>query len=123
MKNSQLRDGGGDPPAGRNAERDFRSEWRSNATHASATDPDTRLYRKGSSQPRRLCFMDHLLMENASALSRASGTAEREAALARLGRQGKRRGVTLGADMMPESRRTHPYPRRRPTANPQTRRR
>ena len=32
MKNSQLRDGGGDPPAGRNAERDFRSEWRSKTT-------------------------------------------------------------------------------------------
>ena len=48
MKSFQLRDGGGgDPPAGRNAERDFCGEWRSNATHASATDPDARLFPKG----------------------------------------------------------------------------
>ena len=37
------------PPSagGRNAEANFRGETRSNATHASTTDPDARLYRKG----------------------------------------------------------------------------
>ncbi len=105
MKSFRRSDGGGDDaPPGRNAERDFRGERRSNATHASATDPDARLYRKGDGQSSRLCYMGHLLMENANALivdaalTRASGTAEREAALAMLGRRDRRRGVTLGAD-------------------------
>ncbi len=38
----------------RNAEVDFRREKRSNATHASITDPDTRLYKK-SPAPGRCC--------------------------------------------------------------------
>ncbi|SMF73221.1 transposase, partial [Tistlia consotensis] len=51
-----------------------------------------------------LCFMGHLLMENRNGLivdaelTRASGTAEREAALAMLGRRTKRHRITLGAD-------------------------
>ena len=105
MKSFRRSDGGDDDaPPGRNAERDFRGERRSNATHTSATDPDARLYRKGDGQSSRLCYMGHLLMENANALivdaalTRASGTAEREAALAMLGRRGQGRRITLGAD-------------------------
>ena len=106
MKSFRPRDGGdNDPPAGRNAERDFRGERRANATHASVTDADARLYRKARGQSSRLCYMGHLLMENRNALivdaalTRASGTAEREAALAMLGRRRKkRRRITLGAD-------------------------
>ena len=105
MKSFRPKDGpDDDPPApGRNAERDFKGEKRSNETHASATDPDARLYRKGDGQSSRLCFMGHLLMENRNglivdaALTRASGTAEREAALAMLERRPRRR-ITLGAD-------------------------
>jgi hypothetical protein len=43
------RDGSGEPPAGggRNREADFHGQKRSNETHASTTDPDARLYRKG----------------------------------------------------------------------------
>ena len=97
MKSFRPKDGGGDdaPRAGRNAERDFRGERRSNATHASASDADARLYRKGDGQSSRLCFMGHLLMENGNALivdaalTRASGTAEREAALAMRGAAGQ----------------------------------
>ena len=49
MKSFRPKDGGGDPPdGGRNGERDFRGEKRSNATHASTSDPDARLYRKGN---------------------------------------------------------------------------
>ena len=83
MKSFRRKDGGGGPPAGRNAGRDFRGERRSNATHASTTDADARLFRKGDGQSSRLCFMGHLLMENRNALIvdaaliRASGTAER----------------------------------------------
>ena len=43
MKSFRPRDGGGDSPDdGRNGERDFRGEKRSNETHASTTDPDAR---------------------------------------------------------------------------------
>jgi len=95
-------DGGG---AGRNAERDFHGEKRSNETHESTTDEDARLYRKGNGRESRLCFMGHALMENRNGLvvggnvTIASGTAEREAALELIDRHcpGKRRR-TLGAD-------------------------
>jgi transposase len=90
----------------RNAEVDFRGEKRSNATHASATDPDARLYRKSPGAGAMLCFMGHALMENRSGLivqadlTRACGHAERRAALAMIDRQapGSRRRRTLGAD-------------------------
>jgi hypothetical protein len=89
---------------GRNQERDFHGEQRTNATHASTTDPDARLYRKGQGKEAKLCHMGHLLMENRHGLivdalvTQASGTAEREAALTMLGRQAGRHRATLGAD-------------------------
>ena len=46
--------------------RDFRGETRSNATHASTTDPEARLYRKGPGMEARLAFLGHALMENRS---------------------------------------------------------
>lgn len=105
MKSFRRKDGGDAPPgAGRNGERDFRGERRSNETHASTTDPDARLYCKGG-QESRLCYMGHVLMENRHGLAvgglatRASGTAEREAALSLIEahRPGERR-ITLGGD-------------------------
>src|SRR6476620_9068104 len=55
MKSFRRKDGSGEPPApGRNGERDFHGEKRSNETHASTTDPDARLYRKGPGQPAKL---------------------------------------------------------------------
>ena len=98
---------GGAPSAGgggRNAERDFHGERRRNDTHASTTDPDARLYRKGRGKEARLCHMGHLLIENRHGLivdalvTPASGSAERDAALTMLGRQTGRHRVTLGAD-------------------------
>jgi len=68
------------------------------------TDPDARLYRKGDGQSSRLCFMGHLLMENRNALivdaalTHATGTAERDAALRMLDHRKRRRRITLGAD-------------------------
>jgi len=97
-------DDDGAPPAGRNAERNFRGEKRSNETHASTTDPDAKLYRKGNGQSSRLCFMGHVLMENRNALivdaalTRAGGMAEREAALAMLERRQSGRRTTLAGD-------------------------
>src|SRR6266850_1073955 len=61
--------GRGEPQApGRNGERDFHGEKRSNETHASTTDPDARLYRKGPGQPAKLAYLGHVLMENRHAL-------------------------------------------------------
>src|SRR3990167_5188977 len=105
MKSFRPKDGSGEPPeGGRNGERDFRREKRSNQTHASTTDPDARLYRKGNGQESRLCFMGHVLMENRNGLAvdamltHATGRAEREAALTILDRRKPGRRITLGAD-------------------------
>ena len=105
MKSFRAKDRSDEPPApGRNGERNFRREKRSNDTHASTTDPDARLYRKGNGQSARLCFMGHVLMENRNGLvvdatlTHATGTAEREATLTMLDRKPRKRRITLGAD-------------------------
>jgi transposase len=105
MKSFRPKDGSGEPSSpGRNGERNFHNEKRSNDSHASTTDPDARLYRKADGRESRLCFMGHVLMENrnglavGAALTRATGTAEREAALTLLGRRHADRRITLGAD-------------------------
>ena len=97
------RSGPGDPPQpGRNGEVDFRKTKRSNATHASTTDKDARLFRKGAGQESRLAYLGHVLMENRNGLvaaaeaTLATGTAEREAAACMSQRLPK--GATLGAD-------------------------
>ena len=89
----------------RNAEVDFHGQKRSNETHASLTDPDARLYRKGGGKEAKLCYMGHALMENRSGLvveaclSRADGHAERNAALAMIEPRADRPvRITLGAD-------------------------
>jgi transposase len=81
-KSFRPKDGSGEPPApGRNGERDFHGEKRSNETHASTTDPEARLYRKGPGQPAKLAYLGHVLMENRHALvvdtrlTQATGTA------------------------------------------------
>jgi transposase len=84
------RTGSGDPPTtggGRNREANFHGQKRSNETHASTTDPESRLYRKGPGKEAKLCFMGHALMENRNGLvvdaclTEANGHAERIAAL------------------------------------------
>src|SRR5436190_83045 len=82
----------------------FHKEKRSNETHQSTTDPEARLYKKGDGQPAKLCYIGHALMENRHGLAvdggvtRATGTAEREAALAMLDRRPRPGRITLGAD-------------------------
>lgn len=106
IKSFRRKDGSDDDPQGpgRNATRNFHKEKRSNETHQSTTDPEARLYKKGDGQPARLCYIGHALMENRNGLvvdggiTQASGTAEREAALAMLDRRRRRRRITLGAD-------------------------
>ncbi|MDE2495911.1 MAG: IS5 family transposase, partial [Alphaproteobacteria bacterium] len=93
------------PSGGRNVETDFRGEMRSNATHASTTDPDAKLYRKGPGMEAKLAFLGHALMENRcgllvdACLTPVSGHGERIAALAMIEPHADRPvAVTLGAD-------------------------
>lgn len=85
----------------------FRGQERSNDTHASTTDPDARLFKKSQGGEAHLAYLGHALTENrhgfavAATLTHATGTAEREAALALMDTTAdsqcpKRR--TLGAD-------------------------
>src|ERR687892_404317 len=108
MKSFKPKDGSGDePPAGggRNAAADFHGQRRSNETHASTTDPDARLYRKGPGKEAKLCFIGHGLMENRhgllvdACLTLADGHAERVAALHMIEPRADRpTAITLGAD-------------------------
>jgi transposase len=106
MKSFQAKDGSGGPPSpGRNGERDFHGQKRSNQTHVSTTDPEAKLYRKGKGKEAKLSFIGNAMTENRhglvveSELGEASGIMEREAAKAMVVRHspgGKR--ITLGAD-------------------------
>lgn len=106
MKSFQPKDGSGGPPApGRNGERDFHGATRTNDTHASTTDPDAKLFRKGAGKEAKLCFLGHALMENRNGLvvealaTRVSGHAERLAALSMIERYADRpMPITLAAD-------------------------
>jgi transposase len=89
MKSVKPKDGSGEP----------------NDTHASTTDPDARLYRKGKGKETKLCFIGHGLMENRhgllvdACLTLADGHAERVAALHMIEPRADRpTAITLGAD-------------------------
>jgi hypothetical protein len=84
---------------------DFKGQKRSNETHESTTDPDARLARKSDGQSSIMAYAGHGLMENRNGLivgamvTRASGTAERDAALELVDRcEVRRTRITLGAD-------------------------
>jgi transposase len=94
------------PPTGggKNPSVDFRGEQRTNDTHESTTDAETRMARKGVGKEAKLCFAGHVLMENRNglvvdiALTQATGTAEREAALSMLTNVPGDHRITLGTD-------------------------
>jgi transposase len=103
-KSFVRKDGSGpDRPAGRNPEVDFSGEKRSNATHASTTDPEARLYKKSEFTEAKLRYMTHALAENRHGLivdvetTQATGTAEVEAA-ERMAARSVLEGATVGAD-------------------------
>lgn len=106
LKSYRRRDDSDDPPAGggRNPNRNFHGERRKNETHASTTDPDAQLFRKGKGKEARLYYMGHVLSENRNGLvvdallSQATGKAERERALTMLEALRGQHRVTLGAD-------------------------
>jgi transposase len=82
----------------------FHGERRSNATHASTTDPEARLFRKGGGHEAKLSYSGHVLMENRHGLAvggcvtASTGYAERAAALELVGGQDRGGRVTLGGD-------------------------
>jgi transposase len=99
----QPRRGGDDKPDDPgNPTVNFHGQKRSNETHESTTDGDLRLFKKTKGSEAKLAYQGHVLMENRNGLvvnarlTQASGTAERETALALLGQPKKR--VTLAAD-------------------------
>jgi transposase len=106
LKSFRRKDGGpgGSGTSGRNADVNFRGEKRSNETHASTTDPDAKLYRKGDGKPAQLCFIANALMEHRNGLcvdaeiTKATGYGEREAALEMVKRCAKGRRITLAGD-------------------------
>jgi transposase len=85
---------------------DFHGQKRKNDTHASTTDPESRLYRKAAGREAKLAYMGHALMENRNGLAvggivtKATGTAEREASEAMLKAKAKSASgrITVGED-------------------------
>ncbi len=88
----------------------FHGEKRSNDTHRSTTDPEAKLFRKSSGKEARLSFMGHVVMENRNGLAvntrltKATGTAEREAALDMIDELSGNYPVTVGADKAYDTR-------------------
>jgi transposase len=82
----------------------FHGEQRSNDTHASKTDPDALLARKGGGKESKLSYCGSLLVENRNGLIvdaevfQANGTAERDAALVMLEKLPGIQPVTGGGD-------------------------
>lgn len=102
QKSFRPKDGSGDADGGTN----FHGQKRKNDTHASTTDPDSRLYRKAAGREARLCYMGHAVMENrhglavAGMVTHANGTAERSASERMLKAKAKQAGrrITAGED-------------------------
>jgi len=100
-KGDKSGDSSGDPG---NPTVDFKGEKRTNDTHQSTTDPEARLYKKAKGQESKLCYLGHVAMENRNGLAvnarvtKATGTAEREAAVDMLGELPGSKRITVGAD-------------------------
>jgi transposase len=92
QKSYQAREGKQPPPPDDpgNPTVNFRGERRSNQTHASKTDPEAQMARKGEGKESKLSYSGNLLVENRNGLIvnaevfLANGTAERDAALVML---------------------------------------
>ncbi len=100
MKSYKPKDGSGDDDDGEN----FHGQKRSNDTHASTSDPDARLCRKGPGKEAKLRYMGHILTENrnglivGATLTEANTREEWTAAGELLAEQSVRPGQTVGAD-------------------------
>ena len=104
-KSFKRKDDDHTPPKGRNAEVNFKGEPRSNDTHESKTDPESKLYRKSNAAPALPSYLGHVLTDNRHGLvvnvqaSTSDGTAERDVAAQMLADvAGRAKRVTVGAD-------------------------
>ena len=106
-KGDSAGDSTGDPG---NPTVDFKGEKRSNQTHQSTTDPDARLYKKAKGRESKLCYLGHVAMENRNGLAvnarvtKATGTAEREAAVDMLAELPGNKRITVGGDKAYDTR-------------------
>lgn len=105
IKSFKPKDGPLSAGGGKNESVDFKGKQLKNDTHSSSTDPNARLYRKGSTKEARLCYQGHTLMENRNGLivktsvTMATGTGEREAAKAMIKQLPRTtRRITVSAD-------------------------
>ena len=102
QKSFRPKDGSGDDDGGAN----FHGQKRKNDTHASTSDPNSRLYRKAAGREAKLCYMGHAAMENrhglavAGMVTHANGPAERRASEIMLKARSKAAGrrITAGED-------------------------
>lgn len=99
------------PDEPKNPTVNFHGQTRRNDTHQSTTDPDARLYKKGTGHEAKLAYLGHLLTENRhgfiidTAVTEASGTGERDAAITMLGELPlTRRRITVAADKLYDRR-------------------
>jgi transposase len=89
LKSFQRKDAGPSAPPDDpgNPTVNFHGETRKNDTHASTTDPEAQLYRKGKGKEAKLAYLGHVLLDNRHGLvanvcaTAATGVAEREAAV------------------------------------------
>src|SRR5512146_1272470 len=106
-KSFQRKDGKKPPPGDDDAGNptvNFHGEKRSNRTHASTTDPEAQMARKGEGKEAKLSYSGNLLVENRNGLIvnaevfLANGTAERDAALVMMERLPGTQPLTVGGD-------------------------
>ena len=94
------------PPIDRssNPTLNYRKEKRSNETHESVTDRFARLFKKSTGAEAKLSYLGHVVTDNRHGLvmdvcvTLATGTAERDAAVAMISQKPAGKRVTLGAD-------------------------
>ena len=76
MKSFVANDGSSEPPSpGRNGERHFHREQRSNQTHGSITDPEAKLAKKGKGKEAKLAYTGNVMTENHNGHRDEVGTA------------------------------------------------
>lgn len=104
MKSFRPKDEDDDDKGDGNGWADFKGQTRSNDTHESKTDPEAKLLRKSAGKEAKLCFAEHVLMENRNGLivdmmvAPSVGVTEPEAALELMSRALPTGRITVGAD-------------------------
>lgn len=100
MKSFRPKDRDDDDDSGEN----FHGQTRSNKTHESKTDPDSRLFRKSKGKESKLCHMGHIVTENRNGLivgtevSEAGARQEWIAGVNIMAQLSTHSGMSVGAD-------------------------